>query len=125
MRARSGWLPVLVLASIPIGGRVSGSTPDATGGESFHGDLVYDTCMEVNAGKVGASMLPIVCQVIARDCKQDPGGEGCKKKLHPLDEGLKAKGSSMLFAAAYAGRPDIVKTMIGMGETPNAPISTG
>src|SRR5437773_10515539 len=101
MRARSGWLRILVLATMLIGGRVSASTPDATGGESLRGDLVYDTCMEVNAGKVGASMLPIVCQVIAQDCKQDTGGEGCKKALHPLDEGLKAKGSSMLFAAAY------------------------
>jgi ankyrin repeat protein len=104
---------------------VSASTPDTTGGETVRRDLVHDTCMEVNAGKIGASMLPIVCQVIAEDCKQDAGGEGCKKALHSLDEGLKTKGSSMLFAAAYAGRPDIVKTMIGMGATPDTPISTG
>ena len=118
-------LPVLVVISTLIGGCVSASAPGTSGGRTQRGDLVYDVCMEVHAKSVGERMLPIVCQVVADDCRDNPGGDGCKKKLQPLDEKLKASGSSMMYAAAYAGRADVVRTMIGMGSDPNATVATG
>lgn len=118
-------LPIFVVTSTLIAGCVSGSPPGTSAGRTQGADLVYNVCMEMHAGSVGAQMLPIVCQVIADDCKANPRGDGCKQKLRPLDEKLKASGSSMLYAAAYTGRADVVRTMIGMGSDPNAPVANG
>jgi ankyrin repeat protein len=70
-------------------------------------------------------MLPIVCRVMADSCKQNPGGDGCKGPLAKLDEKMKPRGTSMLFAAAHAGRTDIVKTMLESGSDPNLSVATG
>jgi hypothetical protein len=118
-------LPVLVVISTLISGCGTGSPPGTGAGPTKGADLVYNVCLEVNAGSVGAQMLPIVCRVIADDCKKNPGGDGCTGKLRALDEKMKPRGTSMLFTAAHAGRTDIVKTMLGTGSDPNAPVATG
>ena len=118
-------LAALVVISALIGGCVTGSPPGTGAGPSQGGDLVYNVCLDVHAGSVGAQMLPIVCRVIADSCKQNPGGDGCKGPLRALDEKMKPRGTSMLFTAAHAGRTDIVKTMLGAGSDPNAPVATG
>ncbi|MCZ6779984.1 MAG: ankyrin repeat domain-containing protein [Acidobacteria bacterium] len=122
---RTGTLAVLVLASSLVSGALSGSAAAKSGKKTPRGDLVYDACIEVHAKSIGEAMLPIVCRVMADDCMKNPGGDGCKNKLRPLDEGMKASGSSMLFAAAHAGRMDIVKTMVGIGSDPNGAVATG
>lgn len=90
-----------------------------------NGQLVYEVCVKMHADSLGAQLLPIVCKTIADDCKTSMDGDGCKRKLRPLDEKLKASGSSMLYEAAYAGRTDIARTMIGMGSDPNETVTTG
>ncbi len=117
-------LPVLVVIGTLIGGCVSGSPPGTSAGPTQGADLVYNVCLEMHAGSFGA-MLPIVCRVIADECKQNAGGDGCKAPLRALDEKMKPRGTSMLFTAAHAGRTDIVKTMLGTGSNPNAPVATG
>src|SRR3990170_4218624 len=79
----------LVGISILIGGCVTGSPPGTGAGPTQGGDLVYNVCLDVHAGSVGAQMLPIVCRTIADSCKQDPGGDGCKGPLRALDEKMK------------------------------------
>lgn len=122
---RARGLPLAVIISITIGGCAAPSASGTSAGRTPGDDLVYNVCMEMHAGSVGPQMLPIVCRVIADDCKKNPGGEGCKAKLRALDEKSKARGSSMLFVAAHGGRTDIVKTMIVIGSDPNAPVATG
>ena len=129
LRDRIRWshtraLPVLVVISTIIGGCVIGSPPGTSAGPTQGADLIYNVCLEMHAGSVGVQMLPVVCRVIADDCKQNPGGDGCTAKLRALDEKMKPRGTSMLFTAAHAGRTDIVKTMLGTGSDPNAPVAT-
>ena len=118
-------LAALVGISTLIGGCVAGSPPGTGAGPTQGADLVYNACLDMHAGRIGAQMLPIACRVMADDCKRNPGGDGCKANLRAFDEKMKPRGTSMLFTAAHAGRTNIVKTMLGAGSDPNAPVATG
>ena len=124
-RWRQAHALLLLIAITAPGGCVAASPSDTSPGRIKGGDLVYNVCMDIHAGSAGPQMLPIVCRVMADNCKQNPGGDGCKGPLAKLDEKMKPRGASMLFAAAHAGRSDIVKTMLDSGSDPNASVATG
>ena len=116
---------LLLIAITALGGCVAASPSERSPGRIKGGDLVYNVCMDIHAGNAGPQALPIVCRLMADNCKQNPGGDGCKGPLAKLDEKMKPRGTSMLFAAAHAGRSDIVKTMLDSGSDPNASVATG
>jgi ankyrin repeat protein len=100
--------------------------------------FLASACLEANSGKFQADgnkkedaevMAGLVCRIVIKGwgsngCKENPDQDPCRKSLGVLDENLRASGSSMLFAAAHAGRTDICSVMIGAGSDASAAIST-
>lgn len=93
------------------------------------GDVVHDVCMEKETkrfqaeghGDKSPTMAHLLCQVVAAGCKDN--AEACRTTLGELDAYLKQSGSSMLFAASQRGRADVAKTMLAMGNDPNAGVT--
>ena len=142
-----GWTNRIAGRSVaPVGGpairtsagATGATSPIATNGTLPSDDFLSGVCVDVNTAKARANGQPeeaekiarLVCQPVmtdwdSRGCRENSDQDQCKKRLSSLDVSLKSWGSSMLFAAAQAGRTSICSIMIAMGSDPNAAISTG
>jgi hypothetical protein len=128
------WAPVVILVGTLMGGCASVSGSGATAGSPPRGDLVYELCTEVEVKRYQEQgrdkeksevMAHLLCRIAATGCREDPRQEGCENTLRILDAHLNASGSSMVFAAAHAGRSDIVTAMIGIGADVNTRVAGG
>jgi len=130
------FLTATLLLLLPFQSGVRAAEPQASAPPSD--EFIGAVCLEAetaNAKAAGhveraADMANLLCQMglktwQERGCGDDPSQDGCKKMLEGFDDGLKLTGSSMLYAAAHAGRTEICKAMVALGRKPDAPANEG
>ena len=120
------YAPLLLCALVAASALSSAMAADTS---SKRDEVIYDACMQVypkelkdKGEKEPEKVAHYVCLIIAGDCRDNPGGDSCRKTLRDLDKKLSTSGQSIVYMAAYAGRTDLVKTMIDLGADMNRPV---
>lgn len=94
--------------------------------------VVYAACMPVYVDEFKQKgrdeqkaqlMANLVCRIISGGCQKEPRGDPCKKSLRDLSDRLETSGQSLPFMAAFAGRTDLVNTLIEIGADINRPVA--
>ncbi len=94
--------------------------------------VIYAACIpvyvnefkqKVNDEQKAQLMANLLCQIISGGCQKEPRGEPCKKSIRHLNDSLQKSGESLPYMAAFAGRTDLVSTLIEIGADINKPVT--
>jgi ankyrin repeat protein len=82
-----------------------------------------DFKQEVNDEQKAQLMANLLCQIVTGVCRDEPRGEPCKNSIRRLSDDLAKSGQSLPYMAAFAGRTDLVNTLIEIGADINRPVT--
>ncbi len=96
--------------------------------------VLYEACTQVHTEKFRKEgqnekkapiMAGLLCQIISGGCQKEPRGDPCKKSVREINDEITKTGQSLTYAAAYAGRLELIRILIEAGVDINRPVATG